>query len=147
MRKHSPFSDGRSRESRTVLLERGTTSHIGPQVGFSQYPAGSRILGILRAMLERRVLGMDSAVFRMVCISVHIPQPWRRGSPPLTIPRHTHLGVARCPEQHVASTRPAKRMQSARRWPSHSRSFTAAATSWPFQNAPWNPQQTWCSWA
>ena len=30
MCKHPPFSDGRSRERRTMLLERGTTSHIGP---------------------------------------------------------------------------------------------------------------------
>ena len=36
-----------------------------------------------------------------------------------------------------------QRRQLARRWPSHSRYFTTAVTSWRFQNANWNPPQTW----
>ena len=77
-----------------MLLERGATSHIEPQVGLSQCIAGSRILGILRAVPERSVLGLNGTVLRMVCL-VHIPQPWRRDSPVFAIPRHNHLGVVR----------------------------------------------------
>ena len=39
----------------------------------------------------------------------------------------------------MASARPAKRTQPARRWRLHSQSFTAAVTSWPFQKCSLEP--------
>ena len=75
MCKHSPFQMdevGKVAQCSWKGAKQVTLNHMS---GFSQCPAGSRILGVLRAVLERSVLRFDGTVFRRVCIPVHIPHP------------------------------------------------------------------------